>query len=334
MKKAISVFLLSFLLLACNNNEGPFEVVKEKGIETLYSNNALAKGWVNMYGEDLSGTKVAVSNIEFNNGLPTGNFKIYNLQGNLIYEAMGQMTNKIFKGKIVYSNGDIIEGEIAINIRALLSYQGGVEIVNILDNYLNVTVKSKKNIKKYENGNIIEEKIYADKELKKLKTHITYLGDYDGTVKYAKDYYDTRKTFRTFVLNEDKSMIVEEFYKDGTLSAEGLFNRHIFKHLHEPKLINLTFNQIPSEKLIGTEYKDYSTNPVTHSNISLKCFKNDGISLLRIFDVIIHEKGYVLKYVDIKFHKTGYTEYRKEFDTYPHLIQAEYFDENGKAIKK
>ncbi|MBS9776163.1 MAG: hypothetical protein KGV57_03625 [Fusobacterium sp.] len=118
MKKIILMVLLVLGLIACDNNEGPFETRKENGLSVLYSNGKLAKGWVEQTNYDFNtDATVKISEIEYDEGMPTGNFKFYDYNGVLYLKAETKEENGVYKGKIIigHDQNEVLEGEFSIN---------------------------------------------------------------------------------------------------------------------------------------------------------------------------------------------------------------------------
>lgn len=82
----ILFLLLVIVFVSCDNNKGPFEIRREGGKLILYSDNKLAKGWVDTNIND-GNVVVKSKSIEYKKGIPTGNFKIYDKNGLVIIEA-------------------------------------------------------------------------------------------------------------------------------------------------------------------------------------------------------------------------------------------------------
>ena len=115
----ILFLLLVIVFVSCGeNNEGPFETRKENGKLVLYSDNKLAKGWVEQtYTNFNSGITYKMSEIEYDKGLPTGKFKYYNGNGNLVFDADLKKKGDIYKGtvKIGVEQDNILKGEFNLN---------------------------------------------------------------------------------------------------------------------------------------------------------------------------------------------------------------------------
>lgn len=115
MIKIIKKFLLLTICLffiGCDNNEGPFEKKQVDGlIEVLYSDGRPAKGWVEHMNYNPDGTLRKVSEVEYNNGLPSGKFKKYDVAGKLVMDAdLKLIESDKYTGKLTY------EGEIIVPI--------------------------------------------------------------------------------------------------------------------------------------------------------------------------------------------------------------------------
>lgn len=344
MKKLIFL-LLSILLLVltgCDNNEGPFEIRRENGMSILYSNGKYASGPVATTVRSYGGAVVTVSNINYKDGLPDGNFTLYNLDGIPVVEAKGKMSSDgRFQGKITFANNVSAEGEAIIDIYNLLNFEGGNS--EYLFKYFNATVTlgSERKIRIYENGSVSKEYTYYDNKMSKLETKAEYLQGYDDIVEYAEDYYENGNLFRKYTLNSYDgyngrryfTMLVQEFYEDGTRLSEGLFNHRIFRLLHSANMKNLNMNEIPTKELFGTQAKDQRSSKYSIINMALKCFRNDGITLSRTFDCILVNNAD--RYIDIRFYEDGGMYYRKEFNSSKNMVGTHtYYYETGELLKK
>lgn len=342
MKKLIFLLLSTLLLVltGCDNNEGPFEIRRENGMSILYSNGKYASGPVATTVRSYGGAVVTVSNINYKDGLPDGNFTLYDLDGIPIVEAKGKMSSDgRFQGKITFANNVSAEGEAIVDIYELLNFEGGNS--EYLFKYFNatVTLSSEKKIRIYENGSVSKEYTYYDNKMSKLETKAEYLQGYDNIVEYAEDYYENGNLFRKYNINAHEglngrvwfTMSVQEFYKDGTKLSEGLFNHRIFRLLHSDGMKKINMNEIPAKELYGVEAKDESSLPFLGINMALKCFRNDGVTLTRSFDCIDNT------YIDKKFYEDKDTGmyYKKEFDSAWNMKGAhEYYYRTGELLKK
>lgn len=128
MKKIILTMFTTLLLLitGCDNNDGPFEIRLEEGKKILYSGEKLAKGWVkNTIYNPEKNANVVVYEMYFDDGVPAGDFRLYNDEGELVVDGKGKWTNDGFKGTIKepLSNGKG-KGTFSINPSFLVSFNG------------------------------------------------------------------------------------------------------------------------------------------------------------------------------------------------------------------
>lgn len=103
MKKIILSLFTALLLFitGCDNNEGPFEIRVEQGKKVLYSGKKPAKGWIqNSIYNKWKDANVVVYEIYFNKGVPAGDFKLYNYNGELVVDGKGKWSKNGFEGTI------------------------------------------------------------------------------------------------------------------------------------------------------------------------------------------------------------------------------------------
>lgn len=120
--KKILIFICSCVLIilitACDNNNGPYDIERENGNLVLYSNNKPAKGWIEKTVIDHNtGITTRASLIKYDKGLPTGEFKYYDSNGTMIWEANLKKDGDLFKGTITFSGfstvySDNVKGEM------------------------------------------------------------------------------------------------------------------------------------------------------------------------------------------------------------------------------
>ena len=224
MKKLcwILSFLMILIFTGCDNNEGPFEIKKERGKSVVYSANKPAKGWIQdkIYNND--GTTTVVSEVYYDKGLPNGDFRLYDTAGNLVVNAKGKWNDSIFKGKIeeTFQNGKG-EGEFSINTDFLISYKGNgyynfIRTVLITGKYegdfYKCQVKNREmngNFKEYyENGNIKIDVNYKE-------------GKYDGI---CKEYYVNGNPKIDCIMKNGKlDGPYKEYSEDGTSLADYVY---------------------------------------------------------------------------------------------------------------
>lgn len=134
MKKLIFILtLLVVVLTGCDNNKGPFETRKENGYRVLYSNGKLAKGEISnsIYLND--GTRVVVSEAYYEKGIPSGDFKLYDRDGDLIMDAKGKWKDEKFIGEIKY-NGKrgFAKGKFSIHPNFVAAFDGQIRNLNFI----------------------------------------------------------------------------------------------------------------------------------------------------------------------------------------------------------
>lgn len=191
MKKILGAVLVLIVLLftGCDNNKGPFTKKMENGRLVLYSGNKPAKGAVSLTIVNNAGYEVVVSEINYNEGVPTGDFKLYKANGKLMAEANGKWEDKFYVGKIkeVYSDSEYIigDGKFDLSINFIINYTG--QRVGALTKY---TFEN-------ENYDIIAECLK------------------DGKVQY----FDGETSMEAYREN-GKTVKVIEYNKDGTVKAE------------------------------------------------------------------------------------------------------------------
>lgn len=196
MKKLIFL-LLSILLLVlsgCDNNEGPFEFRMEKGNKVLYSGKKPAKGWIkNTIYSFRKDANVVVYEIYFDGGIPTGEFKLYNDNGELVIEGKGRWTEKGFEGAITEPlvNGKGT-GVFNFNSEFLISFNG--------ENYYEFCYRT------------LTDGQYIGDNYKFEKQNNKYTGEY-------LEYYDFNKNLAKKITykNGKKNGKYLEYYSDGNL---------------------------------------------------------------------------------------------------------------------
>lgn len=127
MKKGLLILLMGilFILTGCDNNKGPFQVKNENGIKVLYSGKKPAKGWVEQNIYNYNGESTKVYEIYFEDGLPAGDFRLFDTKGNLVVDAEGKWKDGLFKGKIKEKNNNgSAKGTFSINTDFLINFEG------------------------------------------------------------------------------------------------------------------------------------------------------------------------------------------------------------------
>lgn len=130
MKKLLGVLLVltALIFTGCDNNKGPFTKKMENGEVVLYSGNKPAKGGVSLTIINKAGLEVIVSEIDYDKGIPTGNFKLYKANGKLMVEANGKWENEVYAGEIkeYYDDSNYITGKGKFNLPVdfIINYTG------------------------------------------------------------------------------------------------------------------------------------------------------------------------------------------------------------------
>lgn len=153
MKKLLLVILLgtALLLSGCDNNKGPFEIRRENGVVVLYSNNKPAKGIVQKKVKNNNNEIVIVSEIFFDKGIAVKEFKLYNLNGEMIVEGNGLWEENNFTGTVKEKGNTFVgNGIFNINRDFLIAYQGKES----LDNFVEKTLRNGKYTQYYKDGTI------------------------------------------------------------------------------------------------------------------------------------------------------------------------------------
>ena len=233
MKKLFGILLVLITLIftGCDNNKGPFEIKRENGNKVLYSNGKLAKGMIkNTWHDYNSNETVTVSEYYVNEGVPAGNFNLYDREGNKLVSFEGEVKNGLFIGKMTGVNNTYVnstntyktnsEGEYNLNPDWLLTYDGTEEITakilyyKVLENGKVYSEREKYNmvngrpdgrVEEYfeDTGNISKVVIWKNGE----ETLSTSYGK-DGNVEIIDDY----------VKDENGDYTTIEFYYDGKIS--------------------------------------------------------------------------------------------------------------------
>lgn len=121
------ILVISTLFTGCDNNKGPFTKKMENGEVILYSGNKPAKGGVSLTIVNNAGLEVIVSEIDYDKGIPTGEFKLYKANGKLMIEANGKWEKGVYNGKIkeFYNDGYITgEGKFNLPVNFVINYTG------------------------------------------------------------------------------------------------------------------------------------------------------------------------------------------------------------------
>ena len=218
MKKILNLLVIvifSFLMISCgDNNEGPFETRKENGNLVLYSDNKPAKGQVEWtYTDFNSDITYKISEIEYNKGLPTGKFKYYNRNGELIFDADLARKDKLFKGTIKYGTEQdtILKGEFNINSDWIVTRESNIESLNIgnfaKDTLYDGNINGPNYKFSYKNGK--EDGIYQ-------------IYSNEGQLLYQCNYIDGIKDGREELYDGQGNLKRLKTYKNGELNGEAI----------------------------------------------------------------------------------------------------------------
>lgn len=209
LAKILSVVMIAMLsLVGCDNNEGPFETRLENGTRVLYSNEKPAKGWVKKTETSYeTGDAVVVSEILYENGLPSGEFVLRDDQGNQILTSKcKRIKNNKFEGKIETTEDNWkyqAKGTFDLDSNFITEYgieKDKMEIVGIPRWNLNTG-----EFKLFKNGSLFEE-------------HSKKNGEYDG--KYKEYFEDSNKLKIEEEYDNGNSVKFVEYYNDGSLRFE------------------------------------------------------------------------------------------------------------------
>ena len=215
--KLLGVFILLLFFVSCGeNNEGPFEVRKENGKLVLYSDNKLAKGWVERtYTDFNSEITYKMSEIEYDKGLPTGKFKYYNANGNLIFDADLKKKGDIYKGtvKIGVEQDNILKGEFKLNSDWIVTDKD--TRISTSDFVLNFSKEA------LYNGSV-------DGPLLKLNK---INGTLDGA--FEKYYSNGQLESKRFFKNGELDGVVEKYFSDGRLETRAEYKEGILNGIYE-----------------------------------------------------------------------------------------------------
>lgn len=139
MKKLTKLFMgliIAVMFVACDNNDGPFEMMQENGHQVLYSDGKPAKGVVSNFNYTNTGAKVEVARIYMKDGIPAGDFTLFGIDGSQILEFKGKMVDDrgLFKGKLsakfpptIFMTNEInvsAEGEFVFDGDYIMNFDG------------------------------------------------------------------------------------------------------------------------------------------------------------------------------------------------------------------
>lgn len=251
MKKIILTLFTTLLVFISSYADNKIKI--EQGKKVLYSENSLANGLIQntMYNSNKD-KDIVIYEIYFNNGKPSGDFKLYNKEGELAVIGKGKWNEDEFEGTIEEPLSKVkAEGLFHINTDFLISYIGDnyeeIALKNIINgkaknNNLNVELnflnrEAIKMTKYYSNGNlegIMEFKneqphgkrleYYENGNLKvksaskEGKTDGKYLEYYEnGNLKIEADFINDKLHGKVLKYDSVGNIISEEEYKNGKL---------------------------------------------------------------------------------------------------------------------
>lgn len=202
MKKIILMIFTTLLLFTLSYAENKIKV--ENGKKIVYSDNNLAKGLIKniIYNSDKN-MDIVISEIYFNDGIPAGDFKLYNKNGELVIDGKGKWNDEGFEGTIESPlfKGKV-EGLFHINTDFLISYIG--------DNYEEITLK-----------NIINGKIFLYSQNGEIEVK-------NGAFIKMIAYYNNGNLKSTLDIKNDKIHgEYLEYYENGNLKSKGTFKDDI-----------------------------------------------------------------------------------------------------------
>lgn len=114
MKKLTKLFMgliIAVMFVACDNNDGPFSTKMINGKKVVYSGNKPAKGWINSTRRLYDGTTVVLFETYVENGIMvSGDFNMYDVNGNLTLAGTGKLVNEDdWEGTVIeyFSDGEV-----------------------------------------------------------------------------------------------------------------------------------------------------------------------------------------------------------------------------------
>lgn len=283
MKKILKFmlfFVLVTFLLSCENNKGPFEIRKEEGELVLYSNNKLAKGWVDTDVND-GNVIVKSKSIEYKKGLPTGNFKIYDKNGSVVIEAKLKNKGKnIFQGEVTTVVDDKLRkaiGEFSLDTDYLIEGISYEDIDLPFENIINGDIEVK-----YKNNQIKYKGKY--KNSKRIGEHVSYFengnleakGEYreDGSANRVEYYMNGNLAIRESFSNYNNLIhngIYEKYYESGQLEVREKYLENS-DSIYEEFYLNgqlskkCNYKNYDEEKVLNGEYIEYYENGKVKAN--------------------------------------------------------------------
>lgn len=248
--KFILFLLLMTFLISCDNNKGPFEVRREGGKLVLYSDNKLAKGWVDT--DTNAGNAVVKSkSIEYEKGLPTGNFKIYDENGLIVIETKLKNTGaSVFQGQMITSEDGILKkatGEFLIDTDYLIDgisfedtdlpfrsiVNGDIE-TKYKDGQIQYKGKYKnsrrigEHVSYYENGNLEAKGEYReDGSADRVEYHMN--GNLALKESFSDYYNDIHNGTYEGYYESGQLGVREKYLENGNLKANAYYNQNVLE---------------------------------------------------------------------------------------------------------
>lgn len=227
MKKIILTLFTTLLVFISSYADNKIKI--EQGKKVLYSENSLANGLIQntMYNSNKD-KDIVIYEIYFNNGKPSGDFKLYNKEGELAVIGKGKWNEDEFEGTIEEPLSKVkAEGLFHINTDFLISYIGDNYEEIALKNIINGKVKSNnlnmelnflnreviKVINYYSNDNL-----KSIMEVKNDQSHGKFLEYYEnGNLKIKADFVNDKVHGKVLKYDSVGNIISEEEYKNGKL---------------------------------------------------------------------------------------------------------------------
>lgn len=244
MKKLLGIFFLivtTVFFTGCDNNDGPFQIKNENGRKILYSGKKPAKGWVEYTVYNKNDTTTKIYEIEFKEGNPSGDFSLYSLKGEKIFEGKGKWKDGMFNGKIqsrnIYGKNVYGEGKFKFSSSNLLDYPVYLNKripYMLVNNFLGTLYDGKVE----DDGNLI-----IMKDGKKVQKKIRYTNGYRGINKYDDDgilidsamYNEQGKLFKKYY-QEKEFWHVVEYDKNEQVKSHEVYKGTSVKHSYHHKI--------------------------------------------------------------------------------------------------
>lgn len=285
--KFILFLLLMTFLISCDNNKGPFEVRREGGKLVLYSDNKLAKGWVDT--DTNAGNAVVKSkSIEYEKGLPTGNFKIYDENGLIVIETKLKNTGaSVFQGQMITSEDGILKkatGEFLIDTDYLIDGISFEDTDLPFRSIVNGDIETK-----YKDGQIQYKGKY--KNSRRIGEHVSYYenGNLEAKGEYREDGSADRVEYHmngnlalkesfSDYYNDIHNGTYESYYESGQLGVREKYlenGKSIYEEFYPNGRPSLKCNYVnyEDEKLLDGEYTQYYEN----GNLKANAYYNQNV---------------------------------------------------------